>query len=185
VVEPRPFSREWLAHRGFSGFHPFTALPNVPVPREPGVYVVLRPCEGAPQFLERSPAGIFQDRVNTVDRSVLVERWVAGAPAVYIGKAGPSKKRSLAKRLDEYRRFGGGDDGAAHYGGRLIWQLAESPELVVGWRVERHHPACQESRLVATFREAYGAPPFANIGAPLKSCPTGECDLAVEPSVTS
>lgn len=173
----RPFTQKWLEQRGFGGFEPFAALPSAPVPDAPGVYVVLRTSEGPPRFLDRSPAGTYQDRVTTVDPSILQRRWVPSAPAVYIGKAGPSAKRSLATRLSEYRRFGAGEDGVAHYGGRLIWQLAESAELIVGWRVA-YHPPCEEARLIATFRNVYGAPPLANIGAPLRRCQTNECNLS-------
>lgn len=179
VAERKPFTQEWLEERGFAGFEPFAALPSAAVPNDPGVYVVLRTSQGPPRFLDRSPAGTYQDRVTTVDPSLLHRRWVAGAPAVYIGKAGPSAKRSLATRLSEYRRFGEGENGVAHYGGRLIWQLAESSELVVAWRVHAYHPACEEARLIATFRSVYRAPPLANIGGTLRQCPTHECDLTV------
>lgn len=174
-----PFARSWLEQHGFEGFRPFAELPVSDVPAAPGMYVVLRPSAEPPQFLERNPASLLRGRPNTVDVGELERRWVPDASVVYIGKAGPSKQRTLARRLDEFRRFGAGQDNVAHRGGRLIWQLADSHELLVAWRVHRHHPACEESRLVGEFRRFYGAAPLANMAPTLRECPTGDCDLAV------
>jgi hypothetical protein len=53
---------------------------------------------------------------------------------VYVGKAGGA--RGLRDRLWAYARQGHGRS-AGHSGGRFIWQLASSDELVVGWREVR------------------------------------------------
>jgi hypothetical protein len=50
----------------------------------------------------------------------------------------------------------------AHQGGKLIWQLREAGELLVGWRVETE-PEVAESALLAAFEVRYGALPFANL----------------------
>jgi hypothetical protein len=86
--------------------------------------------------------------------------WVPGASVVYIGKA---KHGRLRKRLEEFVRFGrGGKD--RHWGGRLIWQLDKSEELLVAWRVlpTDLDPVAIEKEMLSAFRADYGKPPFAN-----------------------
>lgn len=59
-------------------------------------------------------------------------------------------------------RFGAGAP-TGHWGGRLIWQLAESATLLVAWlRNARPDSQGPETELLAAFRSAWGKPPFAN-----------------------
>ena len=148
----------------FTGWVPFAALPDVDVPSGPGVYVVVRPSDEPPRFLNRSPAGHFKDRDPTVPVVELEKLWVAGERVIYIGKAnlGRSGRRGLRKRLDEYRRFGAGEP-VAHSGGRRIWQLADHATLLVGWKVTSDVDAARtETEMIAAFRSHYGMRPFAN-----------------------
>lgn len=149
---------------GFTGWVRFAALPDADVPTGPGVYVVVRPTDDPPRFLDVSPAGHFKGKDPTVPVAELEARWVPGTRVVYIGKAnvGASGRRGLRKRLDEYRRFGAGEY-VGHSGGRRIWQLADHADLLVGWRVTDDADAAPtETAMIAAFRARYGVRPFAN-----------------------
>lgn len=149
----------------FSGWVRFADLPDSDVPREPGVYVVVRDADDPPRFLNDSPPGHFKGRNPTVSVDELESLWVPDAQIVYIGKAnsGSNGTRGLRKRLDEFRRFGAGQP-VGHSGGRRIWQLADSNELLVGWRVTADADAARiETEMIAEFTARYGRLPFANM----------------------
>jgi hypothetical protein len=78
---------------------------------------------------------------------------------VYIGKAGESLRRRLRKYMD----FGLGK-AVVHHGGRCIWQLANSGQLLVVWKVILDaDPATVESRPIHEFKARHGRRPFANL----------------------
>lgn len=133
------------------------------VPLDSGVYLVWRDSASAPTFVPVSTGGWFKARNPSVSAQFLISEWVAGAQVLYIGKgdAGASGRRGLRKRLTEYLRFGAGEP-VGHWGGRLIWHLADVDQLRVFWKV-CSEPRAEERNLLAAFVARYGRLPFANL----------------------
>ena len=154
-------SIEGLRGIGFSGFEPVHSLREsrlAAVPEKPGIYAVLCLSNAEPSFLPRSSAGRYKGRNPTVSESALRRAWVPGAFVVYLGKA----STSLRTRLRAYLAHGAGRS-AGHWGGRFIWQLVDSANLVVAWRVELHHsPREVERGLITQFELEHQHRPFAN-----------------------
>jgi hypothetical protein len=159
------WDRAGLEAEGFRGFVPFAALPTAGVPLGAGVYVVYRDSTEPPTFFDQSCGGHFKGKDPTVPVPLLQSVWADGAHVINIGKAalGASGRRGLHKRLNEYRRFGEGAP-VGHWGGRYVWQLADSPALLVAWReTPDEDPRVVESRYIADFIRHYGQRPFANL----------------------
>lgn len=83
---------------------------------------------------------------------------------VYIGKAGgPGKNATLRSRMRQYMRFGQGE-ALGHCGGRYIWQLSDSRDLVVCWKpTTGEDPRDVERELIDEFKAIYGRHPFVNL----------------------
>jgi hypothetical protein len=156
------FRRATLTDDGFTGWVPFeemrARIEQIPVAG--GVYVVVREKPDPPEFLHVNPGGRFKGRNPTVSVEALTANWVTGADVLYIGKA---KTGRLQKRLREFADFGAGRP-IGHWGGRLIWQLADSGELLVAWKETPTGVDAKlvEGELIARFRSVHGKPPFAN-----------------------
>lgn len=121
------------------------------IPGQHGIYVVLRPYPDAPYvFAEKNPLGAY-----TLDD--LQRRWLAGAPIVYIGKAG--SMGGLRERIRRYSR-----KRSNHSGGRSIWQLQDADDLLICWITTPGLNARHvEEDYLDEFKEAHGSQPFANI----------------------
>jgi hypothetical protein len=166
---------EWsiagLGMEGFQGFVPFDQA-VVDAPKAGGVYAVIRPTLTSPAFLDVSPAGWFTGRDPSYPVARLAAEWVEGSVVVYVGKAGraPGGRRGLRTRLREYAAFGSGMP-VGHRGGRAIWQIGDSAQLLVAWR-ETAPPlraSDEESEVLADFLAHHGGRlPFANMRGPAR-----------------
>jgi hypothetical protein len=160
-------SIEQIGDHGFQGFRTVSWLQTSAcreVPDEQGVYLVLRPERTHPTFLQQSTGGHFKGKDPAVPPAKLAGKWANGPIVVYIGKAGRSEGRAtLRSRLLAYMRFGQGEP-VGHWGGRYIWQLAGSGDLIVCWKpTPEEEPAEVETRLIRDFKAKYGRLPFANL----------------------
>jgi hypothetical protein len=90
--------------------------------------------------------------------------WVDDTIVVYIGKAGKDgSSATLQSRLRQYFGFGQGKN-VGHWGGRLIWQLKNSADLVVCWKaLPTADPRTVEAELIQDFASKFSNRPFANL----------------------
>jgi hypothetical protein len=155
-----------LRQNGFEGFVSIASLKANPyqIPQKQGVYVVLFPFDKEPDFLQTGTGGFFKDKNPNVSISELESKWVSGTDIIYIGKAGgSSSKATLQSRLIQYLKFGMGMK-IGHWGGRYIWQLANSDSLLVCWKPTKQDARDVESEMIEQFkREHNGCRPFANL----------------------
>ncbi|MGW8744705.1 hypothetical protein [Streptomyces sp. NPDC055794] len=169
-------AQQTLAERGFRGFVPFRELPDSDVPTGHGIYVVIRRDTRPPSFLTASPAGHLKGRDPSVTADRLGAAWVDGATVVYIGKA--AGRDGLRQRLAEYRRHGAGLP-SGHWGGRYIWQLADSDALLVAWQPMAGEDAAEaEQDLIDEFKALHGgALPFANLRNNARRAQEADADI--------
>ena len=161
-------NRAFFQAQGFEGFKTMGELMDgarTLIPSQKGVYVVLRESKSAPQFLTEGTGGFFKGKNPNVSLAELKDNWVEGTPVVYIGKAGGAgSSATLQRRLGQYLRFGQGAN-VGHWGGRYIWQLADSRDLIVCWKsLANEEPREVERQMIADFKAAHaGKRPFANL----------------------
>ncbi len=151
---------EDLKAAGFEGFKSVRELgcSRTAIPEGKGVYMVVRISDAAPKFLTVGTGGHFKGRNPNVSVNELEENWVEGTCVVYIGKA-----TSLNKRIGQYLRFGGGAN-VGHWGGRFVWQLKDSQDLLFCWKsLYDGDPEEVEASMISEFRTIYGCRPFANL----------------------
>jgi len=79
------------------------------------------------------------------------------ARSFYIGKTS-----RLRTRLQQYRDHGQGNP-VGHWGGRYIWQLQDSSDLRIAWKVTDEDPRSIEQEMLGAFLKRYGRLPFANL----------------------
>ena len=162
---PVQINEQTLKDDGFAGFRPFEQLDINRVPRAPGLYVVLKPEGFERRFLAKSAGGRFKKRDPSLLQPALEAEWIEDADVLYIGKAGQGStgSRGLRKRIQEFTDFGRGKP-VGHWGGRLIWQLANSQSLIIAWKElaaeEVNHA---EAAYHSEFVRIYGKLPFANL----------------------
>lgn len=166
-------SIESIKAHGFLGFKTISEVfdNKSEIPRVKGVYLILYVGSKPPQFLEvGSGPLLYKKKVSpNVSFKELQSNWVNDTIVINIGKAGGlnqkgvESKETLRSRLSTYFSFGQGRD-VCHYGGRLIWQLANSESLIVCWRpTPVSEPREMECNLIKEFKRIYGRRPFANL----------------------
>lgn len=144
---------------GFIGFKNIRDLflESSMLPDSTGVYLILNVDNKPADFLNIGSGGHFKGKNPNVSIAELNANWVENTKVVYIGKA-----TSLKSRLRQYLGFGQGKN-IGHYGGRLIWQLKYSKDLVVCWKSLTTDPREYEAELIRQFVSTYGCRPFANL----------------------
>ena len=144
---------------GFTGFKKMSDLflDSSMLPDTNGVYLVLNADNKPADFLSVGSGGHFKGKNPNVSLAELKSNWVANTIVVYIGKA-----TSLKSRLRQYFGFGQGKN-IGHYGGRLIWQISYSKDLVVCWKSLTTDPREYEADLIRQFVSIHGYRPFANL----------------------
>ncbi len=181
-ADPRlcgPSSVIWHLHSApvmwIAGGRALRVVPSWPSGRS-ATYVVIRTDTSSPSFLPTSPAGHLKGRDPSVTADKLGDAWVDGATVMYIGKA--AGQDGLNQRLADFRRHGAGLL-AGHWGGRYIWQLADSDALLVAWRPMTEDDAGEaEQDLIDEFKELHGgALPFANLRNNARKAP--ETDTSI------
>src|SRR5262245_29453944 len=99
-----------------------------------GIYAVIYPFDHEPKFVFPGTGGSHKKKDPNVSVEELRERWVPDSRLLYFGKAGGAGKKSdLRERIDDYSQFGLGEK-TGHWGGRLIWQIEDSPSLLICWK---------------------------------------------------
>jgi hypothetical protein len=154
-----------IRRSGFDGFVTVMDLQGgscCQVPNEPGVYLILRPDMKAPDFRRPGTGGLFKGKDPNVEIDKLRKKWIEQALVLYIGKAG--LEATLRSRLKQYMDFGQ-KIPIGHWGGRYIWQLQNSRDLLVCWKVTPTGalPRDEEQKLIVEFERLHGIPPFANL----------------------
>lgn len=145
---------------GFTGFVPVSKLRSTAslLPDSGGVYIVVRDSDNSPEFLANGTGGFFKGKNPNVGLEELESNYVAGSKVVYIGKA-----TSLKKRVGQLLRFGAGS-AVGHWGGRYLWQLADSDNLLIAWKTTpTTDPRAEEIKMLEEFVSRHGKLPFANL----------------------
>lgn len=157
---------EDIKAQGFVGFMKISELmrDSSKIPDKPGVYMVLHTALNAPTFINPGTGGFFKGKDPNKSESFLLQNWLEDTVVVYIGKAGGiGNKATLSKRLRMYLRFGQGKP-VGHYGGRLIWQIENSGDLLICWKTKiSDEPSNVEAELISEFVECYKKKPFTNL----------------------
>lgn len=132
------------------------------VPKTPGVDLVMQTSNSAPRFLANSTGGWFKRKDPSYHTSVVHENWVDGARVIYVGMT--RARKGLRGRLCQFFDFGAGKP-VGHRGGRLLWHLENSGQLLVRWKMCGANEAdTAETAAIAGFKAVYGGKrPFANM----------------------
>lgn len=129
-----------------------------------GIYLVARDDLQSVVFLEKSTGGHFKGKDPSVPISKLVQHWLDGPKVLYAGETGSGGSGgTLRSRLRLLMNFSLGQP-CGHWGGRLLWQLANSKNLLVYWQATpEKEPKAMKTEILGEFKQKYGRLPFANL----------------------
>lgn len=150
---------EEIKKYGFKGFESVKDLreDSSRISKKKGVYLVLKPQDMDVDFLETGTGGHTKGNPN-VSRDKLKAKRIENMLVLYVGRTG----RTLYKRINELLRFGQGEN-IGHRGGRYLWQINHSEELVICWKeMQDEDPEEIKNRLLLDFESKYSKLPFAN-----------------------
>ncbi|NMH26249.1 hypothetical protein [Flavobacterium solisilvae] len=151
---------------GFQGFLTIEELQrnSSVIPKSMGIYYVLNLKRGKQRFLNIGTGGFFKDKNPNVSILELEQNWIENTEIIYIGKAGSlDGSATLQSRLKQYLNFGLGKK-VGHWGGRYIWQIENSQELLICWKIlDKEEPRKVEKDHIELFKKEYGKRPFANL----------------------
>ena len=150
---------------GFTGFKKNSELflNHSAIPKVMGVYLVLSTDESLPELVAKGTGGAFKGKDPNVSIDQLKRNWVENTHVIYIGKAGGSTSNAtLHSRLKQYLRFGQ-NSNVGHWGGRYIWQIKDSRNLIICWIPTVEDPREVEIKLIQDFIKEYSKLPFANL----------------------
>lgn len=155
---------EEIKEVGFKGFESVKKLRknSSRIPQDKGVYLVLKPQDMDVKFLETGTGGHFKDKDPNVSIDKLKAKWIEDTLVLYVGRTG----RTLYERINELLRFGQGEN-IGHWGGRYLWQINHSEELVICWKeMQDEDPEEIWKQLLWDFESVYSKLPFANLQRP-------------------
>lgn len=159
-------SKNSIKENGFYGFKTVQELweNHSVIPKKKGVYLVINPTFEQTEFINPGVGGFFKGKDPNVSFDELSKNHVENSQVVYIGKAGSlTGNATLKSRLWQFLRFGQTQD-VGHWGGRLIWQLKNHPNLVFAWKdTPQTDPRSVEKELIQLFINQFGNLPFANL----------------------
>ncbi len=156
-----------LKKNGFEGFVTIESFQQGKlshVPEEKGVYLVLYLSDSNIEFIKKSSAGHFKGKNPTVHMDILEKKWIENTIVAYIGQAGGGdSSATLKSRIRQLVAFGNGKP-IGHWGGRYLWQIKDSKDLVICWQASsKRDPRTLENELIRNFVSHHGALPFANL----------------------
>ncbi|MDR3598834.1 hypothetical protein [Clostridium sp.] len=156
-----------LKNKGYKGFIRIGSLKNnySILPELSGVYLILIPKDFIVKFLKDGTTN-SGDSIN-----YLQNNWVKGAKILYIGSSNNLRKH--VKQLVDSRN----NSVDRFPGGRHLWKLKDSLDLLISWNVIDTNECKQEKKyLLNEFMVRYSKPPFANCQVITKSEEKGQDD---------
>ena len=128
------------------------------IPASPGVYLVGVPFDGFEPEISDGTTGpaVVKGRSMLYPAHKLRKKFESSdRRCLYIGESD-----NLQHRIALFLQYGRGED-VPHRGGRAIWQITNSRELILAWCVCANHEDVK-AMLLSSYRQNFGTLPMAN-----------------------